>query len=259
MASSQFLTCYLTHMRFRIRNSDVRLSSGIWPILIKGVPLLAPSSAISKWFGANIPDWLFPTLIEFAIASVFWDPFASDSRIRQIWRFLTDVFEVEHLVVQSNWSNWDRDGGMMPETDIGARLRIRFVKRTEGQLILRIFQCTGQGRKPIEHVAKLGKIVAEKGEIQTIPIVDHGISVPGWDPNRVRGWGPDKLTPLVGGSRNIAILELRRGLFIQKHKFFVMMISHNGKHCKPSIYVQDENEDVFDTSAEAKAGSWRFI
>jgi hypothetical protein len=147
----------------------------------------------------------------------------------------------------------------MPETDIAVRLRIRFVRNVRGARIwLRVFSCTGQGRKPFEKVYPVGRINAVKGEVVEIPVVDKGISEPGWDAHRPRGWGPQTDGSLLLGSRNIAIIECQGRWLTQRHKFFIASVSHVGRHSSPRIYLQDEQDDIFDTSADAKTGLWRY-
>jgi len=245
-------------MKMSIRRNDLFRLSAVIP-LARSIPaeLVYNSPAYLRLVN-SMPEWLLPASLGFVIAVWLVDPWTSDSRLREWWKWATDVFEVEHLHAQSFWPNWDADGGSMPETDIGVRLRIRFRRRTKGNLWLRVFSCTGQGRKPLEKVINLGSVDALKGEVMDIPVVDAGIPEPGWDHTRKRGWGPDKSADFIGGSRNVAILECSHGGITQKHRFFVAMVSHVGKHGAPRIYIQDEDDDIFDTSDQALTGSFRY-
>lgn len=244
-------------MKLAIRNSDIRLASPLWPLL-----WLVPSQVISNgqtyqsWV-SKMPAWLLPFAIGFAVASYVWDPFQKDSRLRQLWHLLTDSFEVSHLGA-GHWSPWDGQGPM-PDTDIGVRVRIRFRRDvSNADLRLRIFSCTGRKRKPFEKVIRLGIVNAAKGETRDIPIVDIGIPEPGWDHIRKRGWGPTKDTSLITGSRNVVVIECKRGWLTQKHHVFIALVSHVGKHAAPRIYVQDEADAPFDTSETALTGMWKY-
>ena len=207
---------------------------------------------------ADVPSGVFWAAVGFAAASYIWDPFQKGSRLRQLWRWMTDVFSVEHLCAQSNWSNWDSDGSPMPMSDIGVRLLIRWRRDVhDARLYLRVFSHTGAGQKPFEHVMPIGIVTAAKGEILQIPVVDIGIAEAGWDHTRRRGWGPDKGERLIAPN-NVAILECQRGWLTQRHRMFVTVVSHVGKHEAPRLYVQDEADDLFDTSASAKLGIWKY-
>ena len=202
---------------------------------------------------AAMPDWLFPLTLGFAIAVWAIDPWTEDSRLRQFWDWLTRKFIVEGICAQ-HWLEW-RDG-IMPESDIGVRARIRFTKDIRnGRVVLRVFSCTGLGRKPFEHVIPIKSGDFIKGQILDIPIVDIGIPEAGWDHQRKRGWGPDPKDTLISDAGNVVVIECQ-GLVTQAHKIFISTVSHVGKHSDPRIYIQDERDDIFNTSAETRIGKY---
>jgi hypothetical protein len=244
-------------MKLAHRN-DIFRASALIPITQFFPATLITNNPTYLHLVAAAPVWLLPASLGFAVAVWLIDPWIKDSRLRQLWKWATDVFEVKHLHAQSSWQNWDSDGGVMPETDIGVRLRIKFRRRVKGHLSLRVFSCTGQGRTPFETVIKIGTVDAIAGETIDIPVVDLGIGEPGWDPQRRRGWGPDKSADFIGGSRNVAVLECRHGWLTQTHHIFVAMVSHVGKHQAPRIYVQDGDDDVFDISEHVRTGLWKY-
>ena len=204
---------------------------------------------------ATVPEWLFPASVGFAIAIWLLDPWTDDSRLRQFWGGLTRKFVVEGLQA-GHWSDWR--GGAMPDTDIGVRARIRFTKNLRnGKVWLRVFSCTGRGRKPFEHIIPVTSGDFIQGQVVNIPIVDFGIPSEGWDHTRQRGWGPEPKDTLIGGSGNIVSIECR-GWFTQTHRMFIAPVGHVGKHSSPRLYVQDENDDIFDASANCRTGGWRY-
>ena len=70
---------------------------------------------------------------------------------------------------------------------------------------------------------------------------------------------PTKDRPVIGNSLNIAVVECQARFFTQRHKFFLAHINHDTGSglFKPSIYVQDQDEDIWDASPNNLLGSWR--
>lgn len=223
--------------------------------------------AVQKWLEKPenaklvpaMPDWLLPFSLGIAIATLWFDVlFRDNSRLRELWKILTDKFEIAHLH-SGHWNDWNEPGDVMPLTDIGVRLRIRFKRRVKrGRLRLRVFSCTGQGRKPFEDLIDLGKIDVAKGKILDIPLVDLGVPSPGWDHERKRGWGPKKQATLIGLSRNVAVIECEGMFLTQRHRIFVTMVSHHRPDSPPGIYAQDEADDIFDLSEDSRIGIWKY-
>ncbi|WP_157801264.1 hypothetical protein [Sphingobium sp. LB126] len=233
-------------------------------LLILQSPLLF---LCGKWLEANpqyrwvtaVPDWAYPFSIGVALATLWYDLLrGNDSRVWQFWHKVSDKFEVAHLHA-GHWSGpeW---GGVMPATDIGVRLRIRFIRKVRRvDLVLRVYSCTGRGQQPFEYVLKIANSYnAQAGQTLDIPIVDMGIPTAGWDHKRKRGWGPLKTENFIGGSRNVAILECHGRWLTQRRKIYIEMISHVGQKLSPCLYVQEEGDDVFDTSAQNKLGIYRY-
>lgn len=203
---------------------------------------------------AAMPDWLFPLTLGFAIAVWAIDPWTEDSRIRQFWSWATRKFVVEG-VHAGHWGGWR--GETMPETDIGVRARIRFTKNIRnGRVWLRVFSCTGTGRKPFEHVIPIADGDFIKGQVMNIPVVDIGIPEAGWDHERKRGWGPNPTETLIGGAGSVVFIECQ-GRVTQTHKIFITGVAHVGKHSEPRLYVQDEKDNIFDTSPESRIGNYK--
>lgn len=220
-----------------------------------------------KWMEAHpehawtvsVPEWVYPFSGGIALATLFYDLIRpGDSRIWQICRRLTDKFRVEHAHA-GHWSTWDAATDPMPETDVGLRLRLRFVRSGKFKLRVRLFSCTGRGAEPFQHLIPLGEIDATNGQIFDLPLVDMGLQEAGWDHTRKRGWGPDREHSLIGKSFNVAIVECEGKWLTQKHRFFVAHINHDtGLHRhKPSIYFQDESDDVWDVSGNNRMGIFK--
>jgi hypothetical protein len=235
------------NMKNSIHRNDLFRASIFIPLL-RSIPaeLITTNQAYAKIL-SSLPEWLTPASIGFALAVWIVDPWTKDSRIKQLWKLLSDTFSVEQLHAQSMWSDWDGIGKNMPETDLGVRLRIRFIRTCTCNLNLRIYSGTGRSLNARVDIVKLGQKKVVSGDVMDIPLVYIGIPEPGWDHLRKRGWGPEKSVSFIFGGGNVAILECRRLFFVQKHRFFIEAISHIGKHSSPRLYVQDEDVDVFDT------------
>lgn len=244
-------------MSNRVKLSDLNYVAVIqYPILLAAEQWVMSRPAFQS-LANNVPDWLLPFSFGVAVATLAYDIlFRRESRVREAWRLLTDKFKVEHLHA-GHWSQWR--GEPMPETDIAVRLRIRFVRNVpNARLWLRVFSCTGQGREPFQHVIPIGRLNAIKGQILDIPVVDLGIPEPGWDATRSRGWGPGAEPALIPTSRNVVVLECSGRWLTQRHKFYISLVGHTGHHGSPRIHVQDEEEEIFDVSAHARTGLWRY-
>lgn len=252
------MICERMPLLFRFRPTDVNY------LFILQSPMLW---FCGKWLDAHpeyqwitaVPDWAYPLSMGIAVATLWYDLLrGSDSRIWQVWHQMTDKFEVAHLHA-GHWSGpeW---GGVMPMTDIGVRLQVKFVRKVRRiDLVLRVYSCTGQGREPFEHVIKIANNYnAQAGQKLNIPVVDMGIPEPGWDHTRKRGWGPLKTENLIGGSRNVVIVECHGRWLTQRRKIYIQMVSHVGQKLSPCLYVQEEEDDVFDTSARSKLGIFKY-
>jgi hypothetical protein len=223
-------------MRLTIRGSDIRLASPLWPVSWK-IPTAVVTNA--QWYldvVASVPDWLFYAAVGFAVASYVWDPFQKDSRLRQIWHWLFDRFEIKHLVINEPLS---------PAGDLlSVDLLLRFRKATKGKLLLRVFSCTGMAYEPREFVVDLGDIDEPRGGTKRFEIARLAIQHPGWDHAQIQGWiGGESL---IAGSQNIAAIELTGVWPTQSHKFMVARLQYHGGETRPGLFVLDEEEDVFD-------------
>ena len=245
-------------MRNLIRKSDAPLLGLVLPAC-NFIPAEVVSNSVAyQKMVAMVPSGLSWALAGFSVALWLFYPWAEKPRTTLFWKWLTDKFVIEHLAA-GHWSKWDEQTDPMPQTDIGVRLRIRFIRSGKFKLRLRLFACTGQGRKPFHHVIPLGTITASKGQTLDIPVVDFGLPEPGWDHLRKRGWGPKREHSLIGRSKNVVVFECE-GRLTQSHRFFVEMVNHDrglGKH-KPSLYIQDEDDDIWSVSADQKAGEWKY-
>jgi hypothetical protein len=244
-------------MKLRIRGSDIRLAtpfvSACW---------LVPSHILGDTYQSavsHVPDWVLPFSIGVALTAYVLDPFNKHSRLRQLWRWWTDIFEITNLHAQTNWQDWNGPGDYMPETDLGVRVLLRFRRDARISLRVRVFSCTGMANPnvPYEDLIKWGEMTVARGEVFKMALVDMGIAEPGWDPERPRGWGPNREVRFIAGAGSIAVIECKHGWLTQRHKIFVQMISHVGKHSAPRLYVQDEEDDIFDTSRNAVTGDSR--
>ena len=202
-----------------------------------------------------VPDWILPASFGVALATLWFDVlFRDNSRLREIWDAMTVKFVVEGLHA-GRFDNWNGPSDIMPMSDMGVRLRIRFTKNVrQARLRLRVYSCTGRGRKPLEYVFSLGRKDCVKGEILNIPIVDMGTPEPGWDHTRKRGWGPKKTESLIGKSSNVAIFECQGAWLTQRFKMFIKIVTSVQPNVKPLLYVQGEGEDVFDASETGTIG-----
>jgi len=238
-----------------LRRSDATLVAALFMATCRIIPAEKISNSteylkVVDW----VPDWVVWLLVGLTVGAWLFHPWEEESRLQKLWTTLTRKFVVEHLHA-GHWSKWDTETDPMPETDVGVRLCIRFIRSGRFKLRLRLWSCTGLGRKPFYHVLSLGRIDAVKGQVLDIPLVDMGIPAPGWDHERKRGWGPKKEPALIGKSGNVAVLECE-GILTQRHRFYIAMVNHDTglrKHT-PSIYVQDEDDNIWDTAPEAKVG-----
>ncbi|HEX4737451.1 MAG TPA: hypothetical protein VH331_07810 [Allosphingosinicella sp.] len=211
----------------------------------------------AAWIPA-VPDWALPFSFGVALATLIYDvAFREHSRIREVWHYLTDTFTVD-FVHAGSWTG-------LPDTDIGVRGRIRFRRRLKGaKLMLRVYSIVGHGRKPFHHLIKVETLDVEPGEERTLQIVTLGIPRPGWDHMRPRGWGPQSadMPSFIGASKNVAIIEVRRGLLVQRLKLFIELISHPRpgpqQEGGPCLYVQDQHDDVFDVSETNRLGYFKY-
>lgn len=204
-----------------------------------------------------VPDWLLPFSVGVSIATLCFDILYRDhSRLRELWGLLTRKYQVEKVSV-GQFGEWC--GQQMPDTDVGVRLTIRFKRSGKFRLFLRVFSCTGRGKRPFEHLISLGDVDAVTGQPMNIPIVDMALSEPGWDHTRKRGWGPKKEQNLVGGSHNVAVFECRGRFFTQKHRVYIAMVNHDTgqQKFKPCLYVQEEADEIWDVSEGARIREWR--
>jgi hypothetical protein len=58
----------------------------------------------------------------------------------------------------------------------------------------------------------------------------------------------------------VVVLECQGKWLTQTRRFFVEVISHDtglGLH-KPNLYLQDEDDDIWDVSEGAKTGLWKY-
>lgn len=243
-------------MTKKIRTSDLTLLSAIIPIS-QWIPatLITENPTYLKLVGM-VPDWFFWGSLGFAVAAWGLDPWRKQSRIRDGWKWATDKFVVERIYV-GNWM--DESGEMMPRTDTGVRMHVRFLKTVRpARLRLRIFQIVGQGRKPRESIIDLSRDEIVAGEALAIPIVTAGQPSPGWDHTRARGWGPEPKETLIGGSMNVAVLECEGRFVTQRHKVFIRRVTNLSDHPAPHIFVLDEDHDLFDLAPDSKSGEWAY-
>ena len=225
--------------KLTIRGSEIRLATPLWPLSLK-IPATAVTEA--QWYQdlvANVPDWLFYIAAGFAVASYIWDPFQKESRLRQLWHWCFDNFEIENIAVQEPLTA-TRDV-------VSIRLNLRFRRATKGHLWLRVFHCTGMAHKPHESVIDLGAVDLPRGGRHTLEVARLAIPHPGLDHTQPQGWAIDHNGgSLVPGSENIAQIELK-GVFIgQTARFLVVHSGSGGGEIRPNLFVLKEDEDIFD-------------
>ena len=222
--------------KLTIRGSEIRLATPFWPASWK-IPAAAVTEA--RWYRdlvASVPDWLFYVAVGFAIASYVWDPFQKESRLRQLWHWLFDKFEIKHLVIGEPLS---ATGDLL-----SVDLLVRFRRPTKGKLLLRVFSCTGMACEPREFVVTLGDIDEPRGGTRRFEIARLAIQHPGWDHTQVQGWTGGE--SLIAGSQNIAVIELVGVWPPQRHKFMVARLQYHGGETRPGLFVLDEEEEIFD-------------
>ncbi len=226
-------------MKLAIRGSDIRLTTPMWPLLWYMPSQIISNGHFYQELVAKVPDWLFPFTVGIAFASYALDPFQRDSRLRQIWHWCFDRFEIVNLVVQEPLTAM-RDV-------VSIRLNLRFRRATKGHLWLRVFHCTGTAYKPHESVIGLGAVDLPRGGLYTLEIARLAIPHPGWDQAQPQGWVIDHNGgALVPGSQNIAQIELKGVLIGQTARFLVVHSGHGGGEIRPNLFVLKEEEDIFD-------------
>lgn len=242
-------------MKSLIRKSDAPLLSALIPLSLKIPATVITSEPNYLNAVALVPDWFFWVSLGFAAAAWLLDPWRKESRLREWWTALTNSFDIERVVV----GNFDDPGDPMPSTDVALRVFIRFRKSGRYKVRLRVFSCTGRGRKPFQHVIPISEITVVHGERMMVPVVDLGVARQGWDHERKRGWGPTKDQSFIGGSYNVVLLECE-GRFTQKHRLFVALINHDtgAGVFTPSIYVQSEDDEIWDTTGDARLGDFKY-
>lgn len=174
------------------------------------------------------------------------------SRFDMLLDRLFKKFEVEFLKV----GKFDIGAG---ETDVQLKIEVRFVKSGDFRLRLRVFEVIGRGRMPRETVHDLGCHTVVEGQKLRFDVVDFAFGVPGWDHERKRGWSATRERSLIGRSKNVAVFECQ-GRFTQRYRMFIEHLNHDvGSNVhKPSLYVQGEDEDIWDLSETNLLGDVRF-
>lgn len=200
-----------------------------------------------------IPDWVLAGIIAFSAAAWWFDPWRE-----RLWGWMTDSFDVIGVDV-GKFLEYDQQD-RTPESDIEVRLRIRFRRSGRFKLSMRVFQCTGMGREPLHLFQSLGSISASKGQELRIPIASVGFPEPGWDNEKERGWGPRKEGSVIRGSRNVVSVQAK-GWMTQSFKVFIEMVDHNkgGQKHRPSLYVQDENDNIWGVDRGAVVGNSKYV
>lgn len=236
----------------KIRPYDLLLGgSAFVPVVLK-----LPATVISTdpWYldmVSKVPDWLFWLSLGFAISLWLFDPWRKQSRLREIWHFMTDFFEVESAVICNGIAT--DDNPMAHDTDLVAQVKIRFRKNGQFKLRLRVFEITGVERTPRERVIRLWEVDAVAGETQIIPIVQLGRPQEGWDPDKARGWGPTNEAEIVRGAGNVVALECEGKWHTQKRKFYVAVVMAGPSNDRPaSLQILDEDQDIWDLSENSR-------
>ena len=137
-----------------IRPSDASYASVLVPFIIAGIDKWGTSLPAFSAVIAMIPDWAFPAACGFAVTVYLIDPWRPKSRMVELWQLATNKFEIEHFCVQQGWYDLDT----VTYQDLAVRLRVRFLKDVrQARMALRIYACTGMGRKPCHWVIALPK------------------------------------------------------------------------------------------------------
>ncbi len=187
----------------------------------------------------------------FFLALWLFYPWGEKSRVMAIWEWLFKKFDVE-FAKAGQWGH-----GL--DTDLQVKAKIRFRKTGPMRLRLRVFEMVGQGRPPWQTVYDLGAIAAVRGDTRIIEVVDCAFPFPGWDHEKPRGWSENRERPLIGNSRNIAIIECSGRFHTQKFHLYIQHINHDtgvGKF-KPSLCVIREDDEIWDVSEMNKIGEWK--
>lgn len=223
-------------MKLTIRKSDIRLATPIWPLCWAIPSTIVSNGPLYQRLVANVPDGLFWASVGFAVASVMWDPFQRDSRVRQLWHWAFDRFAVQMLTVNEPLSA----SGDLLSVD----LVLRFRRRTRGRLSLHVQSCTGMSYAPHEFVALQEDIDEVAGSTKRIEVARLAIQHPGWDHTQSQGWiGGESL---VAGSQNIVSIKLDGVFPRQTHRFLVIRPAYQGGETRPGLVVLDSEEDIFD-------------
>ena len=239
-------------MRQLARKSDASALATV----VSGVAAAIPAEAVTnsvpyQGLVSAMPSGIAWAATGFFAALWIFYPWADRSRIQQLWDWMTRKFDVEFAKA----GKWDH--GI--NTDLQVKAKIRFRKSGAMRLHLRVYELVGQGRKPFETVYDLGPRNAIKGQPEVIEIVDFAFPEVGWDHTKARGWSATKQRSLIGGSRNIAILECRGRFHTQSYKLYIHHINHDtGQNkFKPSVSVIREDDDIWLTDKLSKIGEWR--
>lgn len=239
-----------------IRRSDLALAAGICSSLSAILPAeVVTNSADYQKFVAAMPSGIAWAGAGFFIALWLFYQWDEKSRAQIAWDWLTGSFTVERLVV----GQFSNEGVPCGASDLQIRLFIRFKTTKRLKLRLRLHELVGRGKASWESVIDLGDVEAVSGAKHCIEIADLAFPFAEWDHEKKRGWGPTKDRPVIGNSLNIAVVECQARFFTQRHKFFLAHINHDTGSglFKPSIYVQDQDEDIWDASPNNLLGSWR--
>ena len=242
--------------RTRFAVTDLNYLAILQNPIIWGVQQWAAKPENKAWL-PDMPSWLLPFSLGLAVATLAFDiAFRRDSRIRQVWGWLFDYFEIKGVDV----GHFGAYGGnpMTPQSDVAVRIRVRFLKDRHFKCWLRVHELTGMGREPFERILPIAEQSFVRGEELWVPIVDMGIAQPGWDHTIKRGWGPMRDHTLIGGACNVVVFECKGRFRTQKHKIFIGMVNHdsNPKNT-PSLYVQSEGDDIWDVSSNSELARYR--
>ena len=221
---------------------------GVLPYVLPFVRWLMENVGTNtQWWAAHVQPILEPVLWfvtpAFLFGLLIGDTYNPQSWLRQNWRTWTRKFDVVSINV--SYAEEPRR--------LDVRVQVKFVRSIRSaRLRLRVYSCTGIATSPffysiliedLRHVAK--------DDVRSIQVATMAISHPGWSPFH-SSWGPgppDHARAFVGGSKNVVELELSGILIRQRHQFFVSNPSFGSPPESPVLYVQDEDEDVFATTA----------
>jgi hypothetical protein len=228
-------------MRMKIRRNDIwRLSPLV--VLAQRVPAqLVTNDPRYLHVVAGVPSWVFPFTVGFAIAVWVIDPWTQDSRLKQLWRWLTDSFDVE----------WLHAGSTQEIGELELVAMVRFRRRVRrAKLWLHVLGNTHRGLKPLEQMRLIEELHdIPRGYRKRITIATVGIPMQGWDHAKPRGWaGSGGPGTVLGKSGNVVSLKLVGPLVTQEYRMFVELEQHIGNAHKPHLTVISEEDDLFDAS-----------